>query len=87
MKLEPLEWQDTATRRLLRELQPAAICRGPTLRTSSSMHLTSEPSVTARPFQIFDQVVFADQMTSVFDQVFEDFIRLRTQMNRLTGLR
>jgi len=32
-KLEPLEWQDTAPRRLLCELQSEAIHRAPTLRT------------------------------------------------------
>ena len=36
-KLEPLECHDTATRRLLREPQPAAIYRGPTLRTSPNV--------------------------------------------------
>ena len=48
-KLEPLEWQDTAPRRLLCELRSEAIHRAPTLRTLHNFRApTRLPNVPTR---------------------------------------
>src|SRR4030081_3028459 len=47
-KLEPLEWQDTAPRRLLCELRSEAIHRAPTLRT---LHNVRAPSRSQRLYE------------------------------------